>query len=129
MLRRSIALLLILTFLPVPGPYLLFGSYSPFFRNDAAVGSFVPASPHSVARHETDADGVMPHGEDIIFESESEIAESEASANGDTESVDFACVFERQLVSNGRSRIYDCLIYRGSNRFSNPNEVFRILRC
>lgn len=60
---------------------------------------------------------------------ESEITESEGDEDGEVGRVDFAGIFDRQIRASGHFGEYVSRPFVVSNRFSNPCEIFRVLRC
>lgn len=130
--RRSIAILLVLALLPIPGKSQLFGASSCLAsRCFGSSGSFLPLSknfsevPNLVAAVGNES----PAGILWIALTESEISEAEGDEDGEVGRVDFACIFDRQIRSTGHRGNFESRSYCFSIRFSNPCELFRVLRC
>lgn len=61
--------------------------------------------------------------------SESEITESEGNEDGEAGRDDLACVFDRRDGYGRHLKNFEIRPFAVSNRFSNPCEIFRVLRC
>ena len=126
--RRSIVILLILAFLPIPGKSQLIGA-SPVY-----VPGIVSFATESVSFHQIPNLEIAPvnaGSDDILWMTitESEITESESDEDGEVGRLDFACVFVRPYRSAGLHGRLDFRTFADSTRFSNPCELFRVLRC
>lgn len=129
--RRSIAILLILAFLPIPGKSQFIGATLVYVPGVAGVVSFasVSGSLRTVPNFENVTENA--NSDDILWMTitESEITESESDEDGEVGRLDFACVFDRPHRSSGHHGSFGFRSFATSTRFSNPCEIFRVLRC